>query len=120
MAEIRFSDVDVRNLQVAGRDMNIVYQLMERGRFLESLDRAHRTRRMFFALSALALIVTLVATTYAILELNDIVWSGARTYKQAFKNHDEIPVAIAVGAVAQVLTVVFFIMGLFSRSPRYR
>jgi hypothetical protein len=117
-------DIDAQTVHVAGRDMT-VYELKRNFEFLESFDRAHRTRRLFFWLSALSLIAALAAATYAIIQLNDLVWSAAGNYNgdysAAFRNNNGIAAAIAVGAIAQVLTVVFFIMGLFSRPPsRYR
>jgi hypothetical protein len=111
------------DVNVAGRDMYMyVTQLQERVRFLEGLDRAHRTRRFFFALSALALIVALVSATYVFLRINDLVWSAQPGNEEAFADvfNETTSRAVAVGAIAQVLAFAFFIMGLFSRSPRYR
>jgi hypothetical protein len=121
---LQFSDLEAQIVQVAGRDMT-VYELKRNFEFLESFDRAHRTRRLFFWLSALSLIATLAAATYALIQINDLVWSSSGEYngdyRNAFRNNNDIAVAVAIGAIGQVVAVAFFIMGLFSRSPsRYR
>ena len=120
-AYVNQAGISAESVQTAGRDMYVV-QLEERIRFLEGMDRAHRTRRVFFVLSGLALIVGLASATYVGVQINDLVWSAGgneKTYEAVF-NDTTTQRAGAVAAVCQFLFIAFFIMGLFSRPPRYR
>lgn len=68
--DIKHSDFSAQTVNTSGRDMYVV-QLEERVRFLEGLDRAHRTRRFFFWLSALAFIACLIVVVYSFQLIRD-------------------------------------------------
>ena len=121
-AYVNQAGISAESVQTAGRDMYVV-QLEERIRFLEGMDRAHRTRRVFFMLSGLALIVGLASATYVGIQINDLVTSVGRGNNDDWQdvfNDTTTQRAGAVAAVCQFLFIAFFIMGLFSRPPRYR
>jgi hypothetical protein len=121
-AHVNQAGISAGTVNTSGRDMYVV-QLEERIRFLEGMDRAHRTRRVFFMLSGLALIVGLASASYVGVQISDLVFSAGsasdKDFEAAFSDKTTQRAA-AVAGVCQFLFIAFLIMGLFSRPPRYR
>ena len=74
-------------------------------------------------LSGLALIVGLASASYVGVQISDLVWSAGSATDEDFQaafNDTATQRAAAVAVICQFLVIVFFVMGLFSRPPRYR
>ena len=115
-ADIQHSNFRADSVNTAGRDMYVV-QLEERVRFLEGLDKAHRTRRVFFWLSGLCFIAAMAMAVFTISRVSNMVSDTATqtTALQAFKQYVTF---IAIAAGIEVASIAFLILGLLARPPR--
>lgn len=117
-ADVQYSNLRADTVNTSGRDMYIV-QLEERVRLLEGLDKAHRTRRRFFWLSALCFIAAMAVGLFAGTQITHLVSDSASetTALQAFKRYITI---ILIAGGLETASIAFLILGLFARPPRVR